>query len=366
MRLDRPLYLHGLWGYPTPEAVLPEPARGWTFVGDFPVRPIGSEVAPSAQSLLDKLLGAIPPSAYPIPPGAVYLGSARGEMAALLSIYNRWQGGQKEGLRALPETTAGALSSRVAERLHSCGPAITVSQTCISGLVALHQASLHAHATGELIGFGAVEAPLHPLLIESFGYLRLASRRKQFPYTLPFQENTVALSEGVVLGFVSLHPSPWQIERVVVHTRQSGRTTFTGLAEEAFPLLLKDLTETPPQAVILHAPGTRKGDMTELAAVEAVWGRLPVLTIKPLIGHSIGASGLLSLLWGQWLLTHQCWLYNTESLRLSPPDWPTFPCETDEGLVRRLPPEKPLRRLAILGAGFGGGVAGVILRYAPL
>jgi 3-oxoacyl-(acyl-carrier-protein) synthase len=106
--------------------------------------------------------------------------------------------------------------------------------------------------------------------------------------------------------------------------------------------------------------------MTELAAVEAVWGRLPVLTIKPLIGHSIGTSGLLSLLWGQWLLTHQCWLYNTESLRLSPPDWPTLPCETDEGLVRRLPPEKPLRRLAILGAGFGGGVAGVILRYAPL
>jgi len=366
MRLDRPLYLHGLWGYPTPEAVLSDPAQGWTFVGDFPVRPIGSEVAPSAQSLLDKLLGAIPPSAYPTPPGAVYLGSARGEMAALLSIYDRWQGGQKEGLRALPETTAGALSSRVAERLHSCGPAITVSQTCISGLVALHQASLHAHATGELIGFGAVEAPLHPLLIESFGYLRLASRRKQFPYTLPFQENSVALSEGVVLGFVSLRPSPWQIERVVVHTRQSGRTTFTGLAEEAFPLLLKDLTETPPQAVILHAPGTRKGDMTELAAVEAVWGRLPVLTIKPLIGHSIGASGLLSLLWGQWLLTHQCWLYNTESLRLSPPDWPTFPCETDEGLMRRLPPEKPLRRLAILGAGFGGGVAGVILRYAPL
>ncbi len=363
MKLDRPVYLHGLWGTPAPQEVLSHPTRGWTFIGEYPVRPVGPEMAPSAQILLQKLFSEhfISP---PAPVGAVYIGSARGEIGSLLSAYETWKV-RREALRLVPETTPGALSALVAEKLACSGPAITLSQTCVSGLAALFQAILYTIATGQAACFGAVEAPLHPLLVESFGYLRLASRRKTFPYTMPFQENSVTLAEGVVIGFVSPEPGPWQIEQVALYTHRGGEMTFTALPEAAFPALLRMLGETPPQAVILHAPGTRKGDFTELRAIEAVWGRIPAITIKPLIGHSIGASGLLSLLWAQWLMTHQVWLFDAEGVRLRPPDWPGLPCQEGGGRVRAISPDMFLDRVAVLGAGFGGGVAGVILRYVP-
>ncbi len=366
MRPDNPIYLHGLWGYPAPNNVLPDPAEGWTFLNGFPVRPLSEVAAPSARYLLDKVLQSLPPQVFATPPGAVYVGTARGELTALLSLHDTWKVSPTQALRPFPETTAGALSTLVAERLGCTGPALTLSQTCISGMAALYQAYLHTAATEEPACFGAVEAPLHPLLIESFTHLRLYARRKTFPFILPFSENSVVLSEGVVLGFISPAPSPWQIERIALRVHRGDGTTFTGLAEAAFSALLHTLSKAPPQAVILHAPGTRKGDATELAAIEAVWGRLPALTLKPLIGHSVGASGLLSLLWAQWLLSHQVWLYNTDTLRVTPPDWPTLPAHEQEGLVRHVELQVPLRRIAILGAGFGGGVAGVILRYAPL
>jgi len=346
-----------------PEEVLLHPAGGWTFIGEYPVRPLGPEITPSAQTLLEKLFSEnfiSPPASV----GAVYIGSARGEIGSLLSSYETWKV-RREALRFVPETTPGALSALAAEKLACSGPAITLSQTCVSGLAALYQAVLYTTATGQATCFGAVEAPLHPLLVESFGYLRLASRRKSFPYTIPFQENSVALAEGVVIGFVSPHPGPWQIEQIALYTHRGTVTTFTALPEAAFPTLLRMLGEIPPQAVILHAPGTRKGDFTELRAIEAMWGRIPAITIKPLIGHSIGASGLLSLLWAQWLMAHQVWLFDTDDIRLRPPDWPVLACQERGDMVRSILSDAFLERVAVLGAGFGGGVAGVILRYVP-
>ncbi len=361
MKLDKPLYLHNLRGYPAPEEVLSDPSRGWIRIGEFPARPLRPDITSSAQGLLLELLSEITPIEVP---GAVYIGSARGEMGALFTAYEAWKN-ERQGLRAIPETSAGALSALVAEKLGSSGPAITLSQTCISGLAALYQAILYTMATGEPTCFGAVEAPLHPLLVESFGFLRLASRRKSFPPTIPFSDNSVALAEGVALGFVRLDPSPWRVESICLHTHKGRESPFTAISVTAFSALLASLTDAPPEAVILHAPGTRKGDFAEIAAIESVWGRLPAITIKPLIGHSIGASGLLSLLWAQWLLLHRRWLYDTDQVRVSPPDWPVIPSEEEVGMVRNIRLEKGLRRIAILGAGFGGGLGGVILRYEP-
>ena len=56
-----------------------------------------------------------------------------------------------------------------------------------------------------------------------------------------------------------------------------------------------DLSEI--DAIVMHAPGTLKGDTSEMGAVKAVFGEeLPMLTTnKWKIGHTFGASGLLSL-----------------------------------------------------------------------
>jgi 3-oxoacyl-(acyl-carrier-protein) synthase len=49
--------------------------------------------------------------------------------------------------------------------------------------------------------------------------------------------------------------------------------------------------------IVMHAPGTIKGDLTEYKAIQKLFGEsLPLLTTnKWKIGHTFGASGMLSL-----------------------------------------------------------------------
>jgi 3-oxoacyl-(acyl-carrier-protein) synthase len=60
-------------------------------------------------------------------------------------------------------------------------------------------------------------------------------------------------------------------------------------------------------ALVLHAPGTVKGDLSETRAVQAVFGdRLPAMTSnKWKLGHALGASGALSLEMAVLMLQHQ-------------------------------------------------------------
>ena len=59
--------------------------------------------------------------------------------------------------------------------------------------------------------------------------------------------------------------------------------------------------------VICHAPGTVKGDLAEVNAIKKVFGKhLPALTSnKWQLGHTFGASGLLSLELAILMLRHQ-------------------------------------------------------------
>ena len=50
-------------------------------------------------------------------------------------------------------------------------------------------------------------------------------------------------------------------------------------------------------AIVMHAPGTIKGDKSEYKAIQKVFGnQLPMLTTnKWKMGHTFGASGMLSI-----------------------------------------------------------------------
>ena len=50
-------------------------------------------------------------------------------------------------------------------------------------------------------------------------------------------------------------------------------------------------------AIVMHAPGTIKGDQSEFRAIEIIFGNnIPLLTTnKWKIGHTFGSSGMLSL-----------------------------------------------------------------------
>src|SRR5690606_38436674 len=62
-----------------------------------------------------------------------------------------------------------------------------------------------------------------------------------------------------------------------------------------------------PDVIVMHAPGTVAGDNAEFAAIKAVFGEnLPLLTSnKWKMGHTFGASGMLSIEFGILMMTHQ-------------------------------------------------------------
>jgi len=59
--------------------------------------------------------------------------------------------------------------------------------------------------------------------------------------------------------------------------------------------------------VVMHAPGTIKGDRSEVEAVNKVFnGHMPALTTnKWKLGHTFGASGMLNVEFAVLMLLHQ-------------------------------------------------------------
>ena len=125
----------------------------------------------------------------------------------------------------------------------------------------------------------------------------------------------------------------------------------TGISEEANALqnsmhmaLQNQQTDAAVDLVLMHAPGTVRGDSAELRAVSKVFGRdLPNLfSNKWKIGHTYAASAPLSMELAILAIQHQ--------LKL---DFP-YP-----NLVRNRP--RAIRKVMVNAAGFGGNATSIIL-----
>jgi 3-oxoacyl-(acyl-carrier-protein) synthase len=109
------------------------------------------------------------------------------------------------------------------------------------------------------------------------------------------------------------------------------------------------LQNTPLEAVdaiVMHAPGTLKGDTSEYKAIQKIFGeKLPMLTTnKWKIGHTFGASGMLNLELALFMMQHQTFI----------------------GIpyIQEPNPRKAIRNVLINAVGFGGNAVSVLLSRA--
>ena len=95
--------------------------------------------------------------------------------------------------------------------------------------------------------------------------------------------------------------------------------------------------------IVTHAPGTIKGDSTEVIAIQKLFGkRLPALTTnKWIIGHTLGASGAMSLEMAILMLQKQEFL--------GVPYLDAHPCP------------KSIRKVMVNAVGFGGNAVSIIV-----
>ena len=108
-------------------------------------------------------------------------------------------------------------------------------------------------------------------------------------------------------------------------------------------MAMGDLPLTELDGIVMHAPGTIKGDSSEYKAIQKVFGNtLPLVTTnKWKIGHTFGSSGLLSVELAVLMLQEQ-----------------TFFGIPFRGhfLIK-----KPIRNVLVNAVGFGGNAVSLLL-----
>jgi 3-oxoacyl-(acyl-carrier-protein) synthase len=288
----------------------------------------------------------------------INIGSSRGATDLFEKHYKEYIDTGKAQTLASPTTTLGNISSWIAHDLQSNGPEISHSITCSTALHALLNgvAWLKAGMADKFL-VGGSEAPLTDFTIAQMRALKIYSKINQDEYSWPnlafdFEktQNTMILGEGAAVCCLEVGEK----ENAIAYVTGVGYATEIlehniSISAEAtcfqksMKMALKDVALESVDAIVMHAPGTIKGDVTELRAIEKVFGsKLPLLTTnKWKIGHTFGASGILSLELALLMFQHDVFI--------------GVPFETKQNQTRSI------KRVLINAVGFGGNAVSILI-----
>jgi len=203
---------------------------------------------------------------------------------------------------------------------------------------------------------GGSEAALTPFTIAQMKALKLysTSRHRMACESMRFQkkENTMILGEGAAVAVLERGISE-RTQAVIagygIASEKLEHNSSISENAECFQKSMRKALESASvetvDAVILHAPGTIKGDMAEKNAITIVFGKqLPLLTSnKWLVGHTFATSGMLSIEMAVLMLQKNKFIEN-----------PFF------SNARHLP--QKLQTVLVNAVGFGGNAVSVILK----
>ena len=215
----------------------------------------------------------------------------------------------------------GGLAEFVSAWAGAGGPAYTISTACSSGAKAIASArALLALGVCDAVIAGAADS-LCRLTANGFHALQAISDTPSNPFSV--HRNGLTLGEGAAVFLLLREPGGIQL----VGAGEAGDAFHMSApdpngrgAERAMRAALND-AGVPPRAVHylnLHGTGTPLNDSMEGHAVHRVFGAaLPCSSTKPLIGHTLGASGAIELAF--------CWMMLAEwrrgALPLLPHRW---------------------------------------------
>lgn len=253
----------------------------------------------------------------------INVGSSRGATTLFENYHEQYiKSGQTSTLSS-PTTTLGNISSWLAQDLQSKGPRFSHSITCSTAFHAILNgvAWLQAQMAEEFI-VGGSEAPLTPFTIAQMRAMKIYAevgqvKNPNYPnqaLNLSKTRNSMILGEGS--GLITL--SKIQSEQNVGEIKGIGFGTETlkhsasiskdaACMQASMRMAIKQINPKDIDVVVCHAPGTVKGDQAEINAIKDVFGEhMPAVTSnKWQLGHTFGASGILSLEMALLMLKHQ-------------------------------------------------------------
>ena len=285
----------------------------------------------------------------------INIGSSRGATELFEKYHAEFVATNRVSTLASPTTTLGNISSWVANDLQSTGPEISHSITCSTSLHSLLNgvAWLLSGMTNKFL-VGGSEAPLTPFTIAQMQALSIYSRQEDdYPckaFDLSKKENTMVIGEGasvIALEIGEKDNALAYVEGVGYATEVLQHNISISTDAECFQKSMKMALKNTPieevDAIVMHAPGTIKGDTSELNAIRKIFGnQVPFLTTnKWKIGHTFGASGLLSVELAVLMLQNQ------EMIAI-----PFYEQEKNN---------RPIKKILINAVGFGGNAVSVLI-----
>ena len=285
----------------------------------------------------------------------INLGSSRGATQLFEQHYAAFLDSGKANVLSSPTTTLGNISSWVAHDLQTSGPEISHSITCSTALHAMINgiAWLKSGMADKFL-VGGSEAPLTDFTIAQMQALKIYSKSNDdYPCrTLDFSKikNTMILGEGAAFCCLEIGQS----DRTLAIIEGFGYATeilehSISISAEAtcfqksMKMALQNIDIKEVDAIIMHAPGTIQGDLSEMKAIEKIFGsNVPLLTSnKWKIGHTLGSSGLFGIELAILMLQNQVFI--------------GVPFAKDKTQIRKL------NKILVNAVGFGGNAVSVLI-----
>jgi len=285
----------------------------------------------------------------------INIGSSRGATALFEKYHKEFLNSGTSSTLSSPTTTLGNISSWIAHDLQSSGPEISHSITCSTALHALLNgvAWLQSGLANRFL-VGGSEAPLTPFTIAQMNALKIyASEMAAYPcqaMNLDKKKNSMFLGEGAAV--VCLEKGNQKNALALVAgigyateplKHNISISTNADCFQKSMQMALSGNSIDSVDAIVMHAPGTIKGDLSEFNAIKAVFkDHIPALTTnKWKIGHTFGASGMLSIELAILMLQHN--------------EFIPVP------FVETIKKPRKLNKIMVNAVGFGGNAVSVLL-----
>ena len=310
----------------------------------------------------------------------INIGSSRGATQLFEKHHKEFLETGKTSTLASPTTTLGNISSWVAHDLKNNGPEITHSITCSTALHAILNAVAWLQsgmATQFLVG--GSEAPLTAFTIAQMNALKIYSKEAVrqadhdsktrnnielncqselvedlfYPcksFDLNKTKNTMVLGEGASAACLELG----EHQNALAYIEGIGYATDDiehniSISDEAncfqksMKMALQNTDLKDVDAIVMHMPGTKKGDSSEYKAICKLFGENhPMLTTnKWKVGHTFGTSGMLNLELAILMMQHNQFI--------------EVPFAEKQVL------RKNIKKVLINAVGFGGNAVSILL-----
>lgn len=269
------------------------------------------------------------------------------------------------------------LSATLASYFGVHGPVVTVSSGCTAGIDAVaHAFEWIRDGEVEIAIAGASEAGICPINMASFDAIKGTSPRNDEPTAAsrPFDgsRNGFVLGEGG--AFLLLEELAYARKRKAhIYAEITGYGSalnahhMTGLQRDGLDMAQainaaleeSGVEKDQVQYINAHGSSTLQNDLHETNAFKAVWGqqayKIPISSIKSMIGHSLGAIGAIEIA--------ACALVIERGVIPPTINYQTPDPQCDLDYVPNVARKQPVDALVSTGSGFGGFQSALVLTH---